>query len=317
MKRDSKNFQSGMVAPFFAISMVTLLIFAAFAIDGGMAHVNQRRIHIAADAASLAGASLFSPTVLDNDIYSEARRVAALNGVSNSEISSIQCGKWDTISGVSSFRACCGSLQTCPCVNCRDATADSVRVITRRTVPTTFARIMNLNSLSPSGLSVAKAVRSSTCVKPIGVEAATLSGVSVGSTFTLSKNSPGNWGKLNLGGVNMASGQNFEDAMLTNSCPAYTVVTPGQPVPVGTGFGGSIKDVMEEVLASNLNQGIYLILNSPFPNGSGSVTVNEILKVDFLGATGQGANWVGSFRLVERNASPGANGSTVDRDLVQ
>jgi hypothetical protein len=155
---------------------------------------------------------------------------------------------------------------------------------------------------------------------PLGVDGVSnqspIAGVSVGGMFNLGVAGAGNWGKLDIGG-NMSSGTNFEDAMLNGTCSRTATV--GSTVSVGTGFGGSLDHVMDQVLLSPVANGMVISVTSRFPNGNGTVQIREFIKVAFKGSTGSGGNWRGQFQILERNVTPPVGGGgtgLVQRYLV-
>lgn len=306
--------ERGAVIVFLALILVVILGFTALTIDVGRALDESRRLQIAADAGVLAGAEVLGAGGTMAAITQEVCSLGVANGIASSDVLSVQCGTWASGSFSAACTSTCAGLSTC--TGCSGVGVNAVRAVNQRQIGTTFARVLNINSLAPMVEAIAQvpANVSTGCMRPFGIEAAVLGSpqITVGNTFTVGKNSPGNWGKLDVNGINMSSSPNFISAMQSGIC--HSSVTVGGIQPVGTGFGGNLSTGFNYVL----NQSFIIPMVSAFPNGnSGAVTILEFVRVRYLGDNGiSGNNWIGTLRLEERNATPpsllsGASGDPV------
>lgn len=318
--------QSGFVVVFFALIFSVVLICAALTFDLGLSLVTERKLHYATDAAALAGVGIL-PTS-DQNISTEVQALVQGNGFGAADVTAVQCGRWrDPLSpqatptaqnsGQFVFTACANG-NGAPCSACTDAQANAVRVTGRRGVGAIFANVVGLSSFSPHVESIAyRSGAGSGCMRPFGIELPSLNNIGISYTFTVGKNAPGNWGKLDIGG-NMSSGRNFEEAMLNGVCDEEVALNSN--VTTGTGFGGSIANVFSEFDQSqHISKRYDMIIGvtTGFPNGNGGVTLLEFIKVDFVSQTGSGGNWRGTFRLKERNVVPGGGGAAGVRYLIK
>ena len=113
----------------------------------------------------------------------------------------------------------------------------------------------------------------------------------------MSRQAPGNWGKLDLGGYNMSSGTVFEEAMLNGLCGIE--VSIGDIVEAGTGFSGPLGTAFEPLIGKE----ILLSLVSDFsPGNSQPVALEDFIKVKLLEQDLSGVNWTAKFLLLERGA---------------
>lgn len=314
------NRQSGFVFVFFSFAIVVLLLVAAFAVDLSRVRDEERRIQYATDAAAIAGAYYVGFSA-DNVVTAKAQAAGGANSLSNSEMISIQCGRWirGTECTVSSCREFMPCGNTGPCSDCSDPDANAVKTQSRRTVPTRFAKIVGQNSISPSVHSVAMATPNRHCIKPFGIVFSYITGLTANSTFTVAKNAPGNWGKIDVGGVNYSSGNNFRDAIEGKGACSKDVYI-GAQVDSSTGNGGSIDHVFDDAIDDDNNLGWVLPVITQQSNGQNTVTMLEFIKVDLLSSNGSGNNWSGTFRIVARNVAPelaDPSDGGQDRFLVQ
>lgn len=310
LKDSLKQEDEGFVITLTSTLLFVLCVVAAFVVDYGRALWEERRIQNAMDYAAQAGATLMGTASLTYaDVEQEVQAIAGANGVDPSEIESINCGRWQEISGsVGEYEFISEA--------CDASGANAVQVNSTRRMKTTFARVMGNQALWPSAVAIAMRPTSSIaqCIKPFGIELSMIidNTVEEGDVFTVGKNSPGNWGKLDIGG-NMSSGVNFMDAMLNDVCDEdvalNSVVSPG------TGFGGAIDQVFDEVLDEGEDQSMIVAANSDFGNGNSDVTILEFLEIDYIHDNGKsGANWQGTFRLIKRNATPPTGDKTLGGD---
>lgn len=292
--------ERGIAVFIFIIGMVMLAIGGGFALDVGFTQFQQRRIQIASDAAAFAAAELLGPTVYDSDVYNEASYIGGANGLQNGE-ALIECGKWD--SATKTFSACNDDKKATPvCASCGDVNTNAVRVRSARQVATRFAMLLGINQFAPNVKAVA--VNNNTlnlhCLRPFGIEQDILDDpdnpIEIEEQFTITYPAPGNWGKLDLGGINMSSGTNFGNYMLSGFCDGS--VSVGDDVSAGTGFGGPLTTPFEPLL----DKEIIISATAGFPNGNSSpVNLTEFIKVRFDAQIEKGGNWTGYFTLVERN----------------
>src|SRR5262249_22676782 len=117
---------------------------------------------------------------------------------------------------------------------------NAVRVAARRQVPTAFGRILGFRELDPATHSIAylSGTGSATCLAPFGITQAVVDANGYGNVIDISSPSPGNWGKLDIGG-NMSSNPVFVDGMVNGLC--NTTVNVGDAISPGTGFAGVIN----------------------------------------------------------------------------
>lgn len=309
--------ERGFIAYLMAIGLVVILSIVALVIDVGIRFFEQRRLQVAVDASSFAAITLLGTSPTNAAVAQEARSLAFSNGVKSSEIGNIECGSWNTANR--SFSPCGSSVGgVLTCSLCSDSKVNAVRVTAHKQVLTRFARLVGIRWLAADVLSVAfrKALGETACEKPFGIEAQSIldpnNPTPLGSTFTVGTNSPGNWGKLDLDGINMSSGTNFRNAM--QSCATYNTAV-GDVVSSGTGNGGPIATAFQPLIGKEM----LFFATSDFGNGNKPVTIVEPIRVRFEGQQSSGNKWTATFTLLERNATaivPPTNPPT-DRVLVQ
>lgn len=327
-----------MALVYVTISLFLLAVCAAFTIDLGLTYHEQRRIEFAADAAAQAAAALLIPgtTFNDDDVEAEAYLVAAANNVEAAEVQSVECGVWQA----GTFVACgsCGNGNqdntndtngnghgngngngggggggSCSsvCSECNNG-ATAVRVTTNRAVPTVFAPVMGITSFNPVESAVAASNALENCVRPFGIWEDLLTGLVAGDTVKVSNQSPGNWGKLDIC-HQMSSGSAFLDAMLNGVCCNETTI--GDDVETGTGFGGSISHVFDDVINAGKQNGMIFEVNSQFNNGNSIVGIRNFIKVNLVSNHGNGKNWSVELEIVEYPTTPptgtGSSGATL------
>ena len=302
--------RGGTVLVMFAIMLVVLCGAAALTVDLGNTRDQSRLAQNAVDAAALAGARLVGRTP-DDELAQEARALAQANGLTENDGVIVLCGRWQG----GAFAACDSGGGGAACLSCSDSSANAVRVSARRQVGMVFAQLLGVEQLAPAveATAMMPILVLNYCMRPFGVELRALDGVNEGDLFTVGSDAPGNWGKLDIGG-NMSSGTNFENAMVNGICNADVAL--GASIETGTGFGGSIRNVMNEVVQQGSENGMVIGLVSPFPNGNGQVTLEEFITVDYVRQSNSGGNWQGTFRLVERNTAPPQSSSTAGGGVV-
>ncbi|MCO6431949.1 MAG: hypothetical protein J5J00_13910 [Deltaproteobacteria bacterium] len=310
--------ERGVVFAMCAFLLAILMAVGALVFDLGYSWVQKRQMQIAADAGALAAVWRVQQ-MQDTLVFQEANVLAAANEAQLSEVSSVECG---TVNPNKIFTPCGASNPLC--ANCQNGEANAIRMRTLRRTPSIFAKLLGISELNTPAESVAMAVfpNSKTCVRPFGIEASgqpgsPLDGVSEGETFTMygEKGAPGNWGKLDIGGIgkddNMSSGRNFEEAMLQAVCDEAAQV--GQSVSQGTGFGGPIDQIFDELLAKGLNKNLYMPKVTNFKNGNSNVQILGFILTDYIGtlsSCGKGRTWCAVFKLVADNVSPPLGGGT-------
>jgi hypothetical protein len=289
----------GFFIPLTGLLLGILLAFAALAIDIGRTLWNKRKMQIALDAGAFAAVDLLPGTTiptgltLDEAIAQQALAFVAANDMPPDAVTLISCGQWIRPNFT-------------PLESCANSGVNAVRLEGRGSVPTMFARVIGFAALSPRVQSIAvKNIGAfSNCIRPIGIAMPTIVDLELGDTFTIQSSAGGNWTKLDIGG-NMSSGNKFLPALLNGTCNAKYEV--GETVSSGTGFGGSINKAFDQ-FSSIENQhkalGMPVAVIPEFVNGNADVTIMEFIRVDFVSQTGNGFNWEGTFRLLERNIDP-------------
>ena len=302
----SKSGQQGAVLVFFSMVLILIIGVIAFVVDLGRTYSEKRKLQYAADAAALAGVSHVGGAS-GSTVSASAIAAANANGVTVAELLSIECGRW--INGNDCTQQSCRVFRSCAsgaCTDCLDSQANAVRVQSRRDVGMTLARVVGVQSTYPRVESVAMIEPASDerCIKPMGIEASVIGDTAPGDTFIIGKNAPGNWGKLSIGGVNYSSGNNFEDAILSDVGACGDDVGIGSQIPVATGSGGSIRNVFSDAIQQGKNTDWFLAVISPTENGQSLVTILEFVKVTLVSQTGNGNNWQATLRVVSRESDP-------------
>ena len=313
--------ERGAVLVFFSMVLILVIGVVAFVVDLGRTYSEKRKLQYAADAAALAGANYVGGS-FGSSVFSAATAAANANGVNGGELLSIECGRW--IRGSECTQQICRAFRSCAsgaCTDCFDHQANAVRVQSRRDVGMTLARVVGVQSTHPRVESIALLDQADAeqCIKPMGIEQAVIGNTQAGGTILIGSNSPGNWGKLSIGGVNYSSGNNFSDAILSDIGACGADATIGHQVPVATGNGGSIKNVFADAIQQGKNSNWTLAVISPTGSGQGLVTILEFVKVTLLSQSGSGNNWTATLRVVARNVSPPTppGSGTGDRYLVR
>lgn len=319
---------------FVLVSLLLLVIFgfAAFAIDVSKNLNAQRHINLAGDAAALAASRLLGSTATMVPLKQEACTIAAANGLTNSEVVSVQCGTWSAPNFTPKCSSDCISSTTCTTCSSAADNVNAVRVVTRRGVSTSFARVMGVQTMYTTRDSVAKATFiGDNCIRPFALEECTVSGITPGNTASsnfwvgesgaghivapLCSQSPwtdgggGNWGKLMFPGIQTP--QDWQNVMEGNGsygangyCDSSIQI--GSIVQMDTG-NARIQQTFDAGLAGSQ---FFLALTAPFPSGNHTSTISNFARVQFLqtGAGCNGSNWCGQFRLLEYPATPPMSG---------
>ena len=291
----------GGVIPLVAVVILVLLQSLSFAIDLGNAYVEQRKIHIAADAAALAGVAVYanvpgaidSVAVAEASIVPEAREIANANGLSDQELvlgGGIIPGNWDPAARVFTART--------PPLN-------AVRVLAGRNVPTFFARLFNWDFLQPKVYSTARigGANRVQCAVPFGIDDDLLVGKEFGDVIFIGRESPGNWGKLDIGD-NMSDGGQFEESMIEGICDVRLSV--GDAVSPGTGFAGVRSGFDGRI---EVNPIVIIPIVDEFHEGNSvDSIIMGFIAVEIISNGNRGAHWNGNIRLIDANAGTGTGG---------
>lgn len=312
----------GFILVFFGICLALLLAIGGLSVDVGSSYYQKQLIQRAADMASLAAVLQIHSS--DANVQNVARSLLDSNGVDISGINTskdqftITCGKYN--GNTKKFEQCGSSCQNgpCPCSDCQTPETNAVKIQLYRVVPSFLTKVLNINYFTPKVISVATAsmATSNRCLRPFGIEEQAINGVSVGSTFTVGRNSPGNWGRLDLG-QGGGSGQ-FEDAMMNGFCSPNVYI--GASIPPSTGNANSITDSFTAYVNANQHKGLIFGLTTPFGNGNKNVTLVGFAIMDFVSQTGNGNSWQATFRLTKKDyvVPPfgGGPGAPNDRNLA-
>jgi len=296
---------SGAVMVLFSFFLAALIGIAAIVVDIGSAYVQDRRIQYGSDAAALAGVEAIANGAWEF-AAEEAEIIALANGITSGELAGgtgIELGIWNP--------------ETAGFVVLDEtaySNANAVRVGARRHAQTFFGRFFYTYNIPVARLGIAALPieQSSACLKPFGLQGSDLPqpwdidwGV---TTFPIGNNSPGNWGKLNLGGNNMSSGPAFIEAMLNGTCDLVFVGDETEPVlvPVATGFAG-VKDAFNNLFnhEDESKRKMVLAVVSDFPSGASQpVTIQSFLEVELVALTvGGGQNWTGTLKLISETTN--------------
>ncbi len=310
IKRSSD--EKGVVAIIVGILLTVIVSFAAFAVDIGLALMEQRRINAAADAAAITGVGYFynpsyealsgvDEVAAANSVATEVTAIAVQNGLDPSEIDTanggVQTGQWIDTDGD----------EVGDTFSATTSSPNAVRVAVRRTTPAGFSKIFGISSLQPREHAVATmgTADSADCVIPFALELPLVQTLDYGDEVSIGSPSPGNWGKINHGG-NMSSKKNFEDAMTGSNCGSPVKV--GDQMDPGTGFAFVVGG-FDLRLAQNPI--VTMLVVDEFPSGkSKKVTVEGFIVVEILGAGKSGKNWSGDIKIIEGFTSSQPGGST-------
>lgn len=310
LSRFQPGSEMGAVMHWVASSLIVMFGFAAFTFDFGMTYFEQRRIAFAVDAGAMAGAlALTEGASSISEVKGKAMRVALANGLqSGSEIvqdADILVGSYD------------GTNFT---VESDVDDANAVQVNSRRTVKSIFGNVFGVDSLYPKAQALAMmnitTTSSAACIRPFGVEDLNFPSVDFSDqatfpqtfdpplTFTVGKNSPGNWGKVDIPDaqgipVNMSSYPNFQSYMTGGNCGGP--MTLGDPYTGGTG-GAALKDSIEALL----NEQIVMLIVDPFGNGnSNPINLHGYAVGKFLSVSDNGAGLDINIEISELRSEPG------------
>jgi hypothetical protein len=303
--------QRGFVVLLFLLLAVVLFTSLAFAVDMGKAFDQQRKIQIAADAASLAALHALGSDTSYSKVLATVLQIAQANHIDDSEVilEAPRCGTWSN----DTFTPLTQGV-------CRD-TSTAVEVTIRRRIPTNFARFIHQNEFNLSARAVAalSPPQQRICIRPFGIEDSFLSslGVGNGDTFAVSgTQESGNWGKLDING-NASSGEEYTNLMLHNLCDEQIAI--GSSVSAGTG-NAAIEQVFETLLNDTgtppAGSNMVFAVTTDFGVGNSAVEILRFVRVDLVAQQGRGQRWTATFRIVEMDTQPDPP-SYSTRQLVQ
>ena len=310
----------GATAVLVCFLLVGLCGFAALSVDISVGRVEQRKIIAATDAAALAGSlSLHDNPGSASKARNEALDIGAANGVEQDQSTAlaVEIGHWD-----GEHRAF--QPETAP--------YDAVNVVTSRVVPTLFARVLGVQSMQPTAHSLAIVAGADhvTCLVPFGITKEAIEGKAFGDTLYIGVNSPGNWGKLDVGG-NMSSRNAFVNGFVNGVCDTQvsindiingtTDLDEQDHVSPGTGFAGVKEGFRQRI---QIDPKVVMAVVDRFPNGNsqpvrivGFVVVrliedhNNGHKDRNCGQTNNnsGHNWNGDIQFLDEFTGFGGSGA--------
>lgn len=290
---DRHDDESGVSILFISIMLTALLGAAAFTLDLGNAFWTQRKIHYAADAGALAAVQKIIETRAANGIVAPSDQSLVVTDANtfttqnapNVTVSSVTLGTW--LNGTFTPG---GTSPT------------AVRVVATEEVPTFLARLFDIDSVTPVVSSTAAIGGSNTvdCLVPFGIGQQVLNGKTWGDTINVNVNSPGNWGKLDMG-INGSCAPCFQQAMANGVCGFPVQV--GDDLEPGTGNGGLQNGFQDR--ADSDNPYVTIPVVQTFLNGNHDVSVVGFVVVKLVKGLGKGSNWNGVMELVKASAGEG------------
>lgn len=278
--------------------LTTFFAMAAISVDLGLVRLEQRRLSLAVDSAALAGVALLREADMPIElILQESQQIAQANAVESTETTTLnsQVGFWNPVT-----RLFHSSEELPGWVD-----YNAVNVQSTRQLPLRFAPVMGVSSLRPSvqATAVIGGANHVTCMVPFAVDKDVLIGKQYGDRLDIGRNSPGNWGKLDIGG-NMSSGSSFLDAMENGVCLEEFSI--GDLISPGTGFA-QVRQGWERRLRKNP----YAILSvvEDFPDGNSEPVVIQGFFIARLISQGNGgSNWTGEIEFVNGFVGSGSTG---------
>jgi hypothetical protein len=153
---------------------------------------------------------------------------------------------------------------------------------------------VGMSQMTPSVASVAVigAANSVPGLIPFGVSTNEMDGVQYGDIITVHWQGSGNWGKVNLCGINMSSGPNFDNYML-NGVPCAVAI--GDTFNSGTG-NAHVDSAFEGRIARDPIVAIPIV--DDFGNGTKPVTVQGFVVAQLLTSGGAGNHWSGDIKIL-------------------
>ncbi len=281
--------ERGAVVLLAAVLAFALMGAAAISYDLGLARIRRLDAQVACDAGALAGVTQLMQGQTAAVAQTEARNVASIN-LPNGIIQSVEIGRWD------------GANQAFVTTGLPNA----VRIFAAQSVPTVFSRVWGQLSTTPRTMAIATYDGSNdvNCLIPFGLEDDSLVGKNYGDTMTINHASPGNWGKLDIGG-NMSSNPVFLAAMASGACSA--TVSIGDLLSPGTGFAGVVNGFDSRIASNPI---VTMPIVNGFSNGNSSpVTVVGFVVAQLILQNGNGQNWSGQIRLLNEFAGNSSGGS--------
>jgi Flp pilus assembly protein TadG len=297
--RGRRRQEKGSAIVLVVIFVAVLFGFAAFSIDLSRVYQQERDMQSATDAAALSAVVLLTNAPpSETSVIQEALTIAQANGVSAGEVAAsnigtIQVGTWDTNALV--FTA-----------NTPQSQWNAVQVPAKRSVPMLFAQVLGMSQMTPHVDSVAMeaGLESVVGLIPFGVTTNELQGLQYGDVITVDTSSPGNWGKIDLCGINMSSNPNFNQYMLTG-VPCETSV--GDTPDSGPGFAGVINAFDARMAA---NPTVVVAVVDSFGDGKKPVNIEGFIVGQLLAESGNGSGWSGQIQLLDQFAGNSVGGPT-------
>lgn len=325
--------ESGVVFVIVPLVLVALCQISSFVFDIGFAQEQRRSLQVSTDAAALAGVRVL---IDDPDLFEDfttstggpdrmhqaASDLEVRNNLSTNVFSTtvnIEVGTWDRVDPLNPQSP--RFFQ--PYVSGNGVTfVNAVRVTAQRTLPTSFGQLLGLANLRPAVSSLAIAGGGvADCLVPFGVREIELDGLTGGETITVNTNGQGNWGKLDVGGINTSSNPVFYNAMLNGVCGAP--LEPGDGIEPGTGFAG-LRNAFDDRLAANP----YVVFPVVDDFGNGNSTDSIVQSFALFELLGQGNrngyHWSGDVRFIQYidgsftfGTPPPGSGDPVLRSLIK
>jgi Flp pilus assembly protein TadG len=302
------KYEKGSVLVLLAVMMLTLIGVSALAIDVGRTWFESKKIQSGGDLAALAAVQQVQQGHTNTFVFNAADAMLTANDVNFvTEVLNKQCGTWNPYPSK-------GGIFTVV-ANCSNTAVNAVRVQTSRTVNSMFARILRISSLQPKMESIAMVLypNSGPCIAPYAIELTALTaagGVAVGAQFDVGGPSPGNWGKVDLGGINMSSGSNFPTYLTAGVCDSGNDM--GDQISQATG-GAQIDNAFATAKDAGQLERMVIAVTSNFQGGGKKVTIQKFVAVKYIGpgpAGGNGSNWQARFQLLEDPAVPPKGGGS-------
>lgn len=289
----------GFVIPLLAVSLVVLLTFVSFAVDLGAGYAEKRRLQIGTDAAALAGALRLDGSLdaAANQalVQPEAERAALANNITLVELNAmggVRVGNWSPAN--KSFTPDAQPI-------------NAVRVMARRTQEVYFASVLGWTKLAPAARSIAArgGANAARCVVPFGIDQDHVNDKEFGDRLFVGFESPGNWGKLDVGG-NMSGYGNFYDGFVDGVCGV--TLRAGDMVLPAPGFAAVNNGFTDRIGRDPFV--IIPIIDEWEQGSSDTVEVLGFVKVKLIDDGSTGHNWTGEVEFVEQFGGAGLGGPT-------
>lgn len=271
------------------LCLTLMVLLTAFAIDLSGTYNSKQQLQAAIDSAALAGAGQLAlgastSQALRAAAVTEARVIANANFVTDDELAAglnIDVGRWN--------------------IAAREFTVDAepfnaIRVGARRNVGVFFAKFFGRDFLNVGGVAISavSGLGQAQCLPPFAVLDTLVTGLEPGNTFSVSRSSPGNWGKIDLRD-DISGEQDYREAIRDGVCDVTLSV--GESIGTSTGFSGVDNGINDR---RNLNPVILLPVVDNFPQGQSSPTQTVgFVEVEIISTSGSGNNWQGVFEIRE------------------